>query len=116
MGYASYNRGSKVISNQIDAEKRNYLFDVMDSLNSTKKIETARERFGIKVNFPQPFKTGKISFGNNGWWFEDASKIGGFGYHYNTVREVLANWDIMIVSIDMLNKINDMPVYYTENI
>jgi hypothetical protein len=37
MGYASYNRGSSTISRQIDMEQHDPLFDVIDSLNSTKK-------------------------------------------------------------------------------
>jgi hypothetical protein len=113
MGYASYNRGSSTISRQIDMEQHDPLFDVIDSLNSTKKIRTKFDIIGMERKFFQPFKIGKISFGNNGWWFEDASKVGGFGYHYKTIREVLASWDIMVTGIDVTGK---TPIYYTENI
>jgi hypothetical protein len=84
MGIAAYNRGSKAISDRIDAETRSAEFDVMDILNDLPKYPDAGKSFG-----PVQFVAG-----NNGWWIE--CPVTGFGFWYSTLHEAVRRWRVTI--------------------
>lgn len=91
MGIAAYNRGSVLISRQLDAEKPSPEAMVLDRLNSLPKLENAIAPFG-DIHFVA---------GNEGWWAE--CPITEFGFHYRTLDEAVQRWKVAIVSVGMLN-------------
>ncbi len=86
MGAAAYNRGTKAIAMQIDAEARAPEFLLMDDLNALPKRADAVTPFG-PVHF---------SVGHGGWWAE--CPITGFGYHYKTLRDAVRAWRVTITA------------------
>lgn len=87
MGAAAYNRGSRAISEQIDAEQRPVEFEIMDRLNALAKYPDAG----------RPFGPVRFIAGNGGFWIQDArKKDAGFGYWYKTLTEAVRRWRVTI--------------------
>jgi hypothetical protein len=88
MGAAAYNRGSRAISNQIDAGARPVEFVLMDDLNAMAKNETAKKPFG-PIHF----------ISSHGGWFAECPKTG-FGYWYASLRQAVRAWRVTIVGYE----------------
>ena len=93
MSVAAYNRGSKAISDQIAREARSPEWDVMGSLNATRRHADARMPWG-PIHFVK---------GHGGWWAECPKR--GFGYHYPTLRAAIAAFHVTIVSYDATTRV-----------
>lgn len=91
MGAAAYNRGSAVISRQIDAEARPVEFEIMERLNALPKFPDAGTPFGATRIIP----------GNGGFWHQDREKGDrGFGFWYPTLHELTRRWRVTIVAFE----------------
>ena len=92
MGVAAYNRGSALISRQIDRDQRPREFEFMDEFNAVPKRAGAGTPFG-----PVVIKTDQ----SGNWWILDPEKLfGGFGFVYPTMREIMARWRIVVTGYD----------------
>lgn len=88
MGIAAYNRGSSLLSRQIDAGQRSLTSLLMDDLNAMPKHPNARTRFG-----PVLFK-----YDGERWWALDRVKQWrGFGFWYSSLRSAVAAFNVTIV-------------------
>ena len=84
MGIAAYNRGSKAISDLIDADQRPVEFDMMDMLNGLTKYYDAGTPF-MPINFVPA---------NGGFWAQ--CPVTGFGFWYPTLHEAVKRWRVTI--------------------
>jgi len=80
MGFAAYNRGTRLLAAQIAAEGRAPEFTLMDDLNATPRADSARA----------PFGSVHVAHSHGAWWVECPTS--GFGYHYPTLRAALREW------------------------
>lgn len=88
MGIAAYNRGSAVLSRQIDAEQRSLTSLLIDDLNAMPKHANARTPFG-----PVLFK-----YDGQRWWALDPVKQWrGFGFWYSSLRAAVASFNVTLV-------------------
>jgi len=87
MGVAAYNRGSRAISQRLDAEQRAPEFVFMDHLNSLAKY----------ADCGQPTEPLQFVHSRQVWWVETV-RLGaaGFGYYYPTLREAVRRWNVSI--------------------
>jgi hypothetical protein len=89
MGIAAYNRGSRVISQRIDAEMRPVEFEMMERLNALPKYEDAGTPLG-PINF---------IYDPRGFWSAECS-VTGFGFWYKTLHEAVRRWNVTITGFD----------------
>lgn len=87
MGVAAYNRGSRAISQRIEAEQRAPEFVFMDHLNGLGKYSDCGQ-----PSEPLQFTT------HNGVWWVETQRLGarGFGYYYPSLREAVRRWNVTI--------------------
>lgn len=88
MGVAAYRRGSRVVTEQIERDRRPIAFDLMDSLNAVSR----------HPDTPAPWGAVNIVPGHGGFWVE--CPITGHGYHYPSLRKAVESWKIIVVSYD----------------
>jgi len=88
MGVAAYNRGSRLVREQIDRERRPVEFELMEELNAIQRHPKAKAPFAPIVFVP----------GNGGWWAQCPTT--GFGYWYRTLREAVKWWKVDITGYD----------------
>lgn len=88
MGIASYQRGNKAISNQLQKDRRPLEFETMDRLNNLPKY----------ADCGQPF--GDIYFirSHNRWWAECPHT--GFGFHYPSLQVAVKSWNVFLHTYD----------------
>ena len=90
MGIAAYNRGTRAISNQIDAKQRPVEFEIMDRLNGYPKGER-------KLLYPTVIR---VTAGGQ-WWLMNRPDRGWAenGIVYASARELFADWSITITGV-----------------
>lgn len=88
MGVAAYNRGSNLIAQHADDDKRPVEFEIMDQLNGLAKYPDAGRPFG-PIHFVK---------GNCGFWA--MCPVTGFGFWYRTLREAVCRWRVQITGYD----------------
>ncbi len=88
MGIAAYNRGSALLSKQIDMTARAVEFEILERLNALPKYADAGKPFG-----PVRFE-----FGNNGVWI--VCPRTGYGFWYRTLPEAVKRWRVTITGFD----------------
>lgn len=88
MGAAAYNRGSALLSHQIDAQARPVEFSIMDALNALTKRERALAPWG-PIHFIA---------GHGGWWA--TCPVSGYGFLYDTLRDAVRAWRVTITGYD----------------
>ena len=84
MGIAAYNRGNKLITRQIEADRRPVEFEKMDMLNALPKYPKA----------PTPFGPVIFVFSHGVWWAE--CPVTGFGYCYPALTNAVRSWNVTI--------------------
>jgi hypothetical protein len=84
MGAAAYNRGTKLISAQLDAGARAAEFVMMEDLNAMEKSPGAQRPFG-PIHFVS---------GHGGFWAE--CPVTGYGFWYPTLRAAVRAWQVTI--------------------
>lgn len=93
MGIAAYNRGSKVIRDDIAKNDRHSDLQLIDYLNGLQKYEDAGKPFGPV----------EIQEGRGGFWVY--CPISGYGYLYKTIHELMRRWRIRITALDEIKRI-----------
>jgi len=89
MGIAAYNRGTRLLINQIDSDARPREFQDIEDLNALERFPHAETPFG-----PVQF-----SSGNSGFWITCPTT--GYGFWYSTLRNAVRSWKVTIVSLDL---------------
>jgi hypothetical protein len=99
MGVAAYNRSSAVIRAQIQNEKRDPVFEMMDMINAAPKIE---DRTTIGRVATMPFEQGIITFSHGVYWLENAKEPLGehWAPNYPTLMALVRSWDISLIGYD----------------
>lgn len=87
LGVAAYNRGSKLVSRQIESERLSREFEMMDDLNALPKRQGASTPWG-PVHFVA---------GHGGWWAQCPTT--GFGYLFDTLRQAVTAYNVTITAI-----------------
>lgn len=88
MGIAAYNRGSKLISDQIQNDARAVEFQMMDELNALPRSGDAQVAWG-----PLYF-----TFSHGVCWAE--CPVSGFGYAYPSLRKAIKAWRVTITEFN----------------
>jgi hypothetical protein len=88
MGAAAYNRGSALISSQIDQAARAGEFVLMEDLNAVPKHPNAAKPFG-PIHFVS----------SHGGWFAECP-VTGFGFFYDSLREAVGAWRVTITGYE----------------
>lgn len=105
MGIAAYNRGSRVIANQITRDKPFHsAFSIMDRINALPKFK-GNYRTQLLDMKHQPFSDEVIIEYDRGvWWMMDPVKLhDGFSYFYRTLEDLIRSWDIYLVGYNETN-------------
>lgn len=89
MGAAAYNRGTKAIAAQIDAETRPVEFAIIDRLNALEKYADAGK----------PFMETQFVFDPRGFWVHECPRTG-YGFFYKTLDEAVKRWRVSIIGFD----------------
>lgn len=102
MGIAAYNRGSKVISTQIqrDAKFTCAAFEIMDRINALPK-------FGDCPNKRHPLiKVMCAQYDRGVWWFMDPDNMHeGYSLWYKSLEDLVRSWDVYLTGYDETTKI-----------
>ena len=104
MGIAQYNRGSAIILREIERSDRPKEFLVIDRLNN---IPLNKNMWGERQG-AKPFDLVYIQYDEQHkifWLHDSVKKENGFGYMYTTIRAIMEQWNITIISYDATTKI-----------
>jgi len=101
MGAAAYQRGSNVISSQIerDIPKRPIAFLIMDKINALPKANALMSE--RRTPFGETVVIEKDKFRDNCWWMMDPEKLhDGFSLCYKSLEACISAWDIYLTEYD----------------
>ncbi len=90
MGIAAYNRGSALLSKQIDMTARAVEFEILERLNALPKYADAGKPFG-----PIQFVFDSV---RGGFWAQCPKT--GYGFWYRTLPEAVKRWRVTITGFD----------------
>ena len=89
MGIAAYNRGTRAIQAQFDAEQRPPEFEMIEILNALPKYPDAGTPFG-PTQFVHDWR---------GFWAHECPKTG-YGWWYTNLHEAVKRWRVTITGYE----------------
>lgn len=108
MGIAAYNRGSQVISRQIqrDHPLRQRAFEIMDRINALPKFGQDPLLNALKVKRVPFTETVALEYSNGGWWMMDPDNMyEGHSRFYRTLEDAIRSWDIFLVGYSEITRV-----------